>query len=320
MSHQPRIDLPPSLVEQFADRPPDGGHGPSGAAWLDRLPALLAELLGRWELRVDGPTRHGVAAVVVPTTRRDGSRAALKVTWPHAEARHEHLALRAWDGHAAVRLLAADPSRWGLLLEELEPDHDLDREDDLVACRVVGSILARLDRPALPRLDTLSAYLDGLVRDTDRATQASRLYGRGGLPRRLLDHGRSLALDLRTEPGVDARLVHTDLHGQNVLRRPGTGEWVAIDPKPMSAIPEMAVAPVLWNRWYEVIGSDDPRERLNRRLETVCLHAGLDPDRARACSIVRMVRNALRALEAAGREVETEVTMAVTVIKAMQPA
>ena len=300
--HQPRIDLPPSLVEQFGDRPPDGGHGPSGAAWLDRLPALLAELMGRWELRVDGPTRHGVAAVVVPTTRRDGARAALKVTWPHAEARHEHLALRAWDGHAAVRLLAAD------------------REDDLVACRVVGSILARLDRPALPRLDTLSAHLDRLVRDTDRVTEARRLSGRGGLPRRLLDHGRSLAMDLRTEPGVDARLVHMDLHGQNVLRRPGTGDWVAIDPKPMSAIPEMAVAPVLWNRWFEVIGSDDPRERLNRRLETVCEHAGLDPDRARACSIVRMVRNALWALQAPGRDTVTEVTVAVTVIKAMQPA
>ena len=137
------------------------------------------------------------------------------------------------------------------------------------------------------------------------------------LPRRLLEQGRALATDLLAEPDVDARLVHTDLHGQNVLRRPGTDQWVAIDPKPMSAMPEMAVAPVLWNRWYEVIGSEDPRERLNRRLETVCEHAGLDPDRARVCSIVRMVRNAL---EAAGRGSETEVTVAVTVLKAMQPA
>jgi streptomycin 6-kinase len=319
VSPQPRVDLPPEVHEQFVDLPPDGGHGPSGAAWLDRLPTLLAELMDRWDLRVDGAVRHGVTAVVVPTVRRDGSPAAVKVTWPHAEARHEHLALRAWDGHAAVRLLAADPSRWGLLLERLDPDHDLDREDDLVACRVVGSILGRLDRPALPRLDTLSSHLDLLVRDTDRATMTGRTSGRGGLPRRLLDQGRALAVDLLTEPGVDARLVHTDLHGQNVLRRPGTGEWVAIDPKPMSAMPEMAVAPVLWNRWYEVIGSDDPRERLNRRLETVCEHAGLDPDLARACSIVRMVRNALWALEAPGRDTEADVTVAVTVIKAMQP-
>lgn len=307
------------MVEQFADLPPDGDLGPSGAQWLDRLPALLAQLMHRWELVADGPARHGVTAVVVPTVRRDGSRAALKVTWPHAEARHEHLALRAWDGHAAVRLLAADPSRWGLLLERLDPEHDLDREDDLVACRVVGTLLRRLDRPALPRLDTLSAHLDRLVRDTDRAVAAGRHSGGGGLPRRLLDRGRAVAQDLRTEPGVDARLVHTDLHGQNVLRRHGTGEWVAIDPKPMSAIPEMAVAPVLWNRWYEVIGSDDPRERLNRRLETVCEHAGLDPDRARACSTVRMLRNALWALEAGG-DTGTEVTVAVTVMKAMQPA
>ena len=41
---------------------------------------------------------------------RAGEAAALKLTWPHAEARHEHLALRLWDGHGAVRLLAADPA------------------------------------------------------------------------------------------------------------------------------------------------------------------------------------------------------------------
>ncbi|MCE0486680.1 aminoglycoside phosphotransferase family protein [Ornithinimicrobium sediminis] len=307
--------LPQEVVDRFRSLPPDSPDGPSGDAWLSGLPVQVDELLDRWRLRVEGPARHGVAALVLPTLREDGSRAALKLSWPHREAAYEHLALRAWDGRSAVRLLAADPARWALLLEWLDPDHDLDRLDDVSACRVVGSLLRALDRPRLPQMDTLSAHLAALVDDIDRV----RATGRGGpLPRRLLDQGRAMALGLADHPAVDARLVHTDLHGQNVLRRPGTGAWVAIDPKPLSALPEIGVAPVLWNRWYEVAGSDDPRGVLRRRVETVCEHGGLDPDLARVCSIVRMVRTALWAAGTPGRHTD-EVTVAVTVAKALLP-
>lgn len=292
---------------------------PSGRTWLGALPALVTECLLRWELDVDGGTRYGSNAVVLPVRRADGSPAALKISWPHEEATHEHLALRAWGGDGAVRLLAADPSRWALLLEQLDADRTLDDVGVDDSCREIGGLLHTLDRPALPQLDQLSAYLQRLAGDLDRAAARHPTDADVGLPRRLRERGRAIATDLASHPQIDTRLVHTDLHGRNVLRRPGTGAWVAIDPKPMAGLPEFAVAPVLWNRWPEVVGSGDPRAHLNRRVDTLCERAGLDRELARDLSVAAMLRNALWALQEPGPSTRGEVTVCVTVIKAMLP-
>ena len=79
---------------------------------------------------------------------------------------------------------------------------------------------------------------------------------------------------------TDGRLVHTDLHYENVLaadREP----WLVIDPKPLSGDPHYEPAPMLWNRWDEASPG--------RRTATPCAAAstplvdaaGLDEDRAR---------------------------------------
>lgn len=293
---------------------------PSARDWLDRLPGLVTECLGQWELRVDGVARSGSNSAVLPVLRADGSRAALKVGWPHHEAAHEHLALRAWAGAGAVRLLAADPARWALLLERLD-DLDLDSLGVDDSCEALGGLLHTLDGPALPQLDSFSAHLQRLVGDLEEALAGGHHAGRPGpaLPRRLLQQGRGIATDLMSGRDVDAQLVHTDLHGRNVLRRPAPREWVAIDPKPMAALPEIAVAPALWNRWQEALDSAYPRRHLNRRLETICAHAGLDADLARACTVVRMLRNALWLMQEPGPARRAEITVCVTVIKAMLP-
>ena len=52
----------------------------------------------------------------------------------------EHLALRAWGGNGAVQLLRADPRRFALLLERLEP-RDLTTIDALDACVLLDLLL-----------------------------------------------------------------------------------------------------------------------------------------------------------------------------------
>ena len=281
-----------------------GGPGEDGDRWLRRLPRLVGELLEQWQLEPDGPSRHGVCALVVPV-RQARTEAALKVTWPHDEARYEHLALRAWDGDGAVRLLAADPARWGLLLERLDADRDLHSRPLDEACAVAGDLLSHLDRPALPQLPRLSDWARTLV--------AQLPAGPEGIPRRFVEQARSLATDLAQETTTDARLVHTDLHYANVLAA-GRTPWLAIDPKPMAADPGFAVAPLLWNRWDEVVASHDARRHLRRRLSLVCEHAGLDEDRTRAWTLVREVE---QARWAARSDDPAGLTTAVTVIKAM---
>nr|WP_277628317.1 aminoglycoside phosphotransferase family protein [Arsenicicoccus dermatophilus] len=266
-------------------------------------------MLADWRLRVDGPPRHGGCALVLPVSR-PGTRGILKVTWPHEEARHEHLALRAWDGRGAVRLLAADPARWAMLLERLDHERDLTTEPVLDACEAIGALHAALDRPALARIGTASAWCGRIAARLQDAPPS--------LPRRLVNQGRHLARELAADPQVDARLVHADLHYENVLagQRPGAvGGWLAIDPKPLAGEPALTVAPLLWNRWDEATRAHSLRNHLRFRVDYACEPMGVDPERARRWVVLRELDNAWHAARAAaGQE---RVTQAITIIKSM---
>lgn len=309
--------VPQGLVDHLARHVPTTGYG-MGLDWLVGVPRLVDDLLDAWDLRVTGDASHGYAALVLPVDAPAGP-AVLKVAWPHPEARDEHRALGLWGGRGAVRLLAADPSRWAVLLERLDP-RDLNGPSVgvLESCEVIGRLAARLDRPAPPWTSLrASDHLSTLVEDIEAVQAGAHA---GALPRRLLERGRSLARDLAAEPDVDARLVHGDLHQENVLWRPEPGEWVAIDPQAIAADPAWVVAPALWNRWDEAVAAHDTRVHLNLRLEVLCDAAGLDPDRARAVAEVRMLRNAVWDVQEQPTDLAAALTRHVTLIKALQPA
>lgn len=287
---------------------------PPGAQWARSLPRLLEQSLARWELTREEGTWWGQAALVVAVRRADGTPAALKLGWPHPESRDEHLALRAWDGRRAVRLLAADPRAGVLLLERLD-QHSTTSLDPVSEAEQVALLLRDLDRPALPQPEPATAWLRTLLADIDAWDAA---HPGAGLPRRLLGEARAAATGLLDSPGVDARLLHSDLHGENVRWRPEPGEWVAIDPKPLAATPALGLAPVLWNRWDATQAAPDPRAHLAARFHTMLDVLDLDPERARAGAVVRLVRNALWDLQDQGPG--ADVTVPVTVIKALDPS
>lgn len=301
------LSIPPDFAARLAPRPADpllaasGGEAVSGAAWLDRLPQLVEERLAAWNLTVDagGAPWTGEGALVLPVRRHTLRPAVLKLTWPHLEARHEHLALRLWDGAGAVRLHAASPPDSALLLERLDADRPLTAEPVLDACEVVGGLMRTLDRPATAQFDTLAARGERWL-----ATLASPV---AAVPRRLQVQARShlrRLLDGAPEP----RLVHEDLHDGNVLallpddgaRGPGhdagRGPWLAIDPKPMAGEWAYAVAPIVWNRPGLTAAAHNARIHVRLRADVVAEAAGLDEERVRAWTFVRLV---LRAVDAA---------------------
>lgn len=319
MTAGPLGELPDAFVDAIAQhRPaPDRPHDPDGPRWLQRLPALASEALERWDLRVDPgqPLRWGFTALVVPVLGPSQEQGALKLTWPHAEADTEHLALRAWGGHGAVRLRAADPSRHTWLLERLDAEPDLRTVPVLEGAAVIGSVLTRLDRPAPPWAPAWEPMLARLQGEAERAAADPAVAHR--FPRRFLAQAASLAADLRGEPD-SGRLVHTDLHQMNVLWRPDPGEWVAIDPKIIAGDPHWAVAPALWNRWDEALAAPDLASHLQGRLAALTEAAGLDHDRARAMVVLRLVQNALWSIREPRPESAAEITRAVAIVKAMQ--
>lgn len=288
------------------------GRSPSWSAWVTALPRLIGDLLDEWSLTPDGQVRSGRTAVTFPVLTPRGEPAVIKFGWPHPEAEHEHLALRAWAGEGAVRLLQADPRRSVLMLERADPERDLTTVPVLEACEAVADLYGRLHRPAIPQLDRLSHLA------AQWADELTALRTDNSVPRRYVEQAAGLARDFAVDPGTDGRLIHSDLHYENVLgseRAP----WLAIDPKPLSGEAAYEVAPMLWNRWDEAVASGHLRNALLDRMYALVDAAELDEDRVRAWVIVREMVNVLWALtdEPAGDAAE-EITTAITIIKAVQ--
>lgn len=298
----------PAGVLAFAER------GADWAAYVERLPKLVAELVDEWGLQRDGDAMHGYASVVVPVLA-DGASAMLKVAFPDVETEHEALALQRWGGRGAVRLLRADPHRRALLMERLHAT-DLTGVRDIEACEVVAGLYTQVHVPAPPQLRSFPDYLG-------RWTGALAALPRDApVPRRLVEQALALHRDLAADPASTGTLLHHDLHYENVLagdREP----WLVIDPQPMSGDPHAEPAPMLWNRWEELAG--DVRAGIRRRFHALVDAASLDEDRARAWVVIRMVVNAYWSIEDAarlGRGLEpTErewITRCVAVAKAVQ--
>lgn len=296
-------------------------RGEEWASWVHGLPRLAEELMAAWELELDGLPMHGFCALVLPVTGPEGG-SVLKISFPDEQTEHEHLALGRWDGRGAVRLQRAEPRRRAMLLERLAPDK-LDGVDLETACTVVAELYAQLHVPASGQFHRLSAWTR---RWYDRL---AALPAEAPVPRRLVLQGTALARELADDPATDGTLVHGDLHYLNVLageRQP----WLAIDPKPLSGDPHVEPAPMLWNRWDEAIATGDARGEIRRRFHTLVDVAGLDEDRVRAWTVLRLVVLAVEqwheaeAARGAGRAHTVEatselITAAVTVAKAVQP-
>jgi streptomycin 6-kinase len=294
------IELP-AAVQAMAIR------GPQWQSWVDDLPKLVQRQLADWALTPDGAPRHGHASMVLPVLA-DGSPAVLKIAFPDDESQHEHLALRRWGGHGAVRLLSADPHRRALLLERLHT-RDLNPLWDVEACEIVADLYRRIHVPALPQLDTLAEVIIRYGAGLDALPRSAPI------PRRLVEQARAWSRDLVADPGTVGTLIHTDLHYDNVLagdREP----WLVIDPKPLNGDPHYEVAPLLWNRWDELTG--DVRDGVRRRFYAVVDAAGLTEDRARAWVVVRMVHNAMWELNDPGPVDHDWLTTCIAVAKAVQ--
>lgn len=250
-------------------------EGEAGRAWLERLPALVAELCQRWNLEQDGDPIPGYLGLVIPVRQREDPL-MLKVSWIDRSTEHEALALSTWQGRGAVQLVAARAEDGALLLERLESGRPLSDVPLAVFLDVTGGLLRRLAIVAPPGFPLLSDRAEELVETfPERWQRMGRPF-----PRRLLDRAVDHARQLGPVAGV--LLVNYDLHGDNVLAG-GREPWLAIDPKVVRGDPEYGLAQLLWTRLNKMEGEPG----LERAFQTLVDRAQLEPDLARAWSLVR---------------------------------
>ncbi|WP_116246924.1 aminoglycoside phosphotransferase family protein [Nocardiopsis sp. FIRDI 009] len=275
----PPVAVPAALAESVT--------GLFGPEWAAALPKLTARQCDRWGLRPDGPAMHGVVALALPVRRADGTPAVLKMQPVDEETAGEPVALRAWAGDGAVRLLEHDSGNGAMLLEALDSSRSLLDVGLPEASTVIGRLLARLNAHPAP------AGLPGLGPVTlDLAERADRLAAvRAGGDRDRLSDLAARAREVAADPGD--RLLHWDLHHGNVLAPlPGSGRdaWLAIDPKPLAGDPAFELLPALFNRWEETVATGDVRRETRRRFDALTEVAVLDRDRARAWTLVRVLQ------------------------------
>ncbi|KOW00120.1 hydroxyurea phosphotransferase [Streptomyces sp. NRRL B-1140] len=260
-------------------------NGEAGRAFIVGLPEQTAHFLDHWDLRPDGTPMHGVSALVVPVVRTaDGTPAVLKLQILDEESEGEPVALRAWDGDGAVRLLGHDEPTGTMLLERLDENRMLSHVPDAhQAVVTIAGLLAHLTSfPAPPGLRRLGDIARRMLDRTPRAL--------GRIPdpaaRRLVADCAAAVREVVDEPGD--RLLHWDLHDENVLAS-GRADWLAIDPKPLAGDPGFELWPALDNRY-------DPGDIL-WRFDAMTDILALDRDRARAWTLARLLQNALWDIE-----------------------
>jgi len=285
-------------------------YGEATRPWLDGAPGVVAELLERWGLRIDGPPTNGSVSLIVPVVREGGVRAVLKLP-PQIEERFrgEPAALRAWNGDGAVRLFEHDVESGSMLLERLDATRSLANiPDDMEAFQIVSELLARLTAIAAP---------PGLPLVSDMVTasgsQIGFEYGAGlldrvqsALRRSLPDLERSLLVqcsaalrEVLPEPGD--RLLHGDLGpGGDVLASAPDdprGPWLAIDPHPIAGDPCFDLLPALIGRWDDAVATGDVRRAVQRRFDLMTEVVVLDRKRATAWTLGRVLQSMLWDIE-----------------------
>ncbi|WP_369378112.1 aminoglycoside phosphotransferase family protein [Streptomyces sp. cg36] len=273
------IDIPDALIATQTRY-----HGPAGRAFVAGLPRLAADFLDRWQLRLDGPSMYGMCALVLPVTTGDGTPAVLKLQLLDEESVGEPVALRAWDGVGAVRLLRHDAETGTMLLERLDSSRLLASVADArEAVLVIGGLLSRLTAvQAPPELRRLGDVAARMLDDTPAAARTLT----DPVERRLLLDCAAAVREVADRPGD--RLLHWDLHYENVVaadREP----WLAIDPTPLAGDPAFELLPALDNRY-------DPAE-LRWRFDALTEVMDLDRERARAWTLGRVLQNCLWEIE-----------------------
>lgn len=276
------IEVPETFVTRTIAR-----EGAAARVWLDSLPGVVAGYLDRWALTPDGAVMHGYVGIALPVLRTDGEPAVLKVSRQVGDVNREAIALAAWNGRGAVRLLERDDPAGVLLLERLDPERSArELSSGTDAAAVLGRLCRELSVPAppgLPRVEELAArWVEELPRDWERLGRP--------FPGRLVDEAIATCLELG--PGQPNLLLHGDLVFDNVLRAERE-PWLVIDPDGLAGEPAFDAAQFLTNRWSELTAQPDLRAAVRTRLTAFVEGAGVDFERARRWAQVRNVSEAI---------------------------
>jgi streptomycin 6-kinase len=256
-----RLDVPDEVVKKVVA---DGN-----TVWLDELPSVVEALAEDWSLRIGATLRGGHAAFVVEATLTDGTAAVLKVGVPgiRRELGFEVATLRLAQGDGCARLLRDDLDRDALLLERLGAALYDVVPDPLTRQDMLCDLAVRLWRPVGPDVD-LPTGAEMARRSADWLPRLWEQTGRPCSQATVDDALDCMERRRRAHDGVDAVLVHGDVHDLNALQA-ADGTFKLIDPAGLRAEPACDLGTIM--RCNPDSGDD-----LRARAERLAARTGVD--------------------------------------------
>jgi streptomycin 6-kinase len=251
--------------------------GPEGAAWLDGLGALVAELSREWGLSSARTLTGGTQAFVAEVTMADGRQAVLKVAPPGSGlAEGELRVLLAARGRGYAEVYRHDRSREAVLMERLGPplaDAGLSVDTQLQAlCATLGEAWAPLPGGALlmtgaEKASSLAELIERTWREQARPC-----------PQQVIETAlRYAELRRRAFDPASAVLSHGDAHPWNTLRGEGTGRWKFVDPDGLFVERAYDLG-VLMREWTSELLLGDPLTRGLRRCRRLAELTGVEAE------------------------------------------
>ena len=246
----------------------------------------MREVERAWEVEIGPPVPNLTYNYVAPASNAKGERLVLKLLPGSGEGDREAVALAAFGGHGAARLIRHDPQRRAMLLKRVDPGTDLRAVADPEAALIAASVLEKLWEAPVPEgLAGLREWTATL----DRFSQDPR-----SLPKDHLHRASSMRRDLLVDP-PERVVLHGDLHHTNVLLSEERGP-LAIDPK--GIVGERAFDILFFLLNPEPV----PLARNLLRIDTFVERLGLDRQRVIAWSYVQSIVSACWTVEDGGSD------------------
>lgn len=270
--------------------------GEAGTSWLERLPAVVAEVERRWSVTAGEPLSGGTTAYVARVTGAGGRQAVVKIGLPGPGFAREMRTVVAARGVGYVQVLEADVERNAMLLEALGPSVDrlgLSPEDQIAVLCAMLRRAWELPRDALPDeepCDKAADLGDGIAQfwtDLGRPCSAT-----------VID--RALTFARQLSDGFDpdsSRILHGDTAPANALQvlmpRPGAeGGFVFVDPDGFCGDPAYDVG-VLLRGWSAELLAGDAPALAGRYCRLLAVDSGVDVEAVWAWGFLERVSTGL---------------------------
>jgi streptomycin 6-kinase len=260
-------------------------YGAKGTQWLAQLPALINQCAAEWHLTELKPYAHLTYNYVLSGMMHD-TPIVLKLRCDHVALQKEAAALRAFQHHGGVSLLASN--NVALLLSRVIPGAPLSElfpHDDAKATQIAVTCLQKLHQAPIPT-DYQFPKLDTMI---PTFAEEPRLLAP------FLPHARALRASLLQSHHKQV-LLHGDFHGGNILSS-GVEDVVAIDPEGIVGDPCYDIAVYMRNPLTELIGELNAQEIIQKRIHDFAQLLGSDAQHIYDWTYLQTVTSAYWSIE-----------------------